>query len=146
MSQSLGHRLSGNLRNLTPGLFCLQRPHADLGPVAEFQPLSDEQSSDQQLPVPQCPLFLFLLLLLFNEGLFILPSSQQHISEFLTDNVAISSVGTLIQLSSLSWPPTQPLLLLPYSEASGPFSAFGAPIDIPGQSRDRCQPCRRQAY
>lgn len=60
MSQSLGHRLSGNLRNLTPGLFCLQRPHADLGPVAEFQPLSDEQSSDQQLPVPQCPLFLFL--------------------------------------------------------------------------------------
>jgi hypothetical protein len=57
---SLGQQLSGNLRNLTPGLFCLQRPHADLGPIAEFQPLSDEESSDQQLPVPQRPLFLFL--------------------------------------------------------------------------------------
>lgn len=43
-----------------------------------------------------------LLLLLFNDGLFILPSSQQHISEFLTDNVAISSVRTVTQMSSPS--------------------------------------------
>lgn len=60
MSQNLGQQLSGNLRNLTPGLFCLQRSHADLGPISELQPLSDEQSSDQQLPVPQRPLLLFL--------------------------------------------------------------------------------------
>lgn len=47
-------------RPLPLGLISSQRSHTDLVPVAKLQPLPDEQSSGQELPVPQGPLLPFL--------------------------------------------------------------------------------------
>lgn len=43
----------------SPGRIVL-RGHTDLGPIAKFQPLPDQQPFDQQLPVPQSPLLPLL--------------------------------------------------------------------------------------